>query len=339
MSLLSNCTSGGCGSKIGPTELQGFLENLPIVKQEELLVGFDASDDAAVYQVSPDHGVVTTVDFFPPMVEDGYTFGQIAAANALSDVYAMGGKPIMALNLVCFPQKMDKAILGEILRGGAEKIQEAGATLAGGHSIYDHEPKYGLAVTGLVHPEQLWRNNTPKVGDVLIVTKPFGVGLVLSALRAGMVQQDHYEKAVASMAHLNRYACETAKNFTVHACTDITGFSLAGHGLEMAGEDFTLVLDSQAIPLLPGAVDYAKEYLATAAGQRNRNHVGNQIDYGNLSAPIQEILFDPQTSGGLLLSVPSNEGEALVKALQVYDPYAAIIGQVTPREKHKILVL
>ncbi|NLB91073.1 MAG: selenide, water dikinase SelD [Clostridiales bacterium] len=339
MNLLSNCTSGGCGSKIGPAELEGFLKELPIVKQPGLLIGFDASDDAAVYQLSADHAVVSTVDFFPPMVDDAYLFGKIAAANALSDVYAMGGKPVMALNLVCFPQKMDKAILGEILRGGAEKVGEAQATLAGGHSIYDHEPKYGLAVTGVVHPKKFWRNNTPKAGDCLILTKALGTGLVLSAVRAHMAKEEHYQKAVASMERLNKYAAEKCKEFSIHACTDVTGFSLAGHGLEMAGEAYTLMIDTAALPILPGAYTYAQEYLATAAGQRNRKHVGDRIDYSTLEEPLQEILFDPQTSGGLLISLPMEEGEELCKQIRKEDPQATIIGQVVAREDRPLIFL
>ena len=339
MSLLSNCTSGGCGSKIGPSDLQGFLEELPILRKTELLVGFDASDDAAVYQLNGDQALVSTVDFFPPMVEDGYLFGKIAAANALSDVYAMGGKVLLALNLVCFPQKMDKSILAEILRGGAEKVQEAGGVLAGGHSIYDHEPKYGLAVTGLVQPQKLWRNNRAKPGDVLILTKALGSGLILSAARAGVVVQEHYEAATATMERLNKYAAEKGAAFTVNACTDVTGFGLAGHALEMAGEELTFFIDTAALPVLPGAVDYAKEYLATAAGQRNRNHAGNKIDYSTVNQGMQEVLFDPQTSGGLLFSLPAGEGEELLALIQKDDPQAAIIGQVMPRESHSVVLL
>lgn len=339
MSLLSSCTSGGCGSKIGPSELQSFLGDLPLLQKEELLVGFDASDDAAVYQLNQEQALVSTVDFFPPMVEDGYLFGKIAAANALSDVYAMGGKALLALNLVCFPQKMDKAILAEILRGGAEKVKEAGAVLAGGHSIYDHEPKYGLAVTGLVQPKQFWRNNTPKEGDVLILTKALGSGLVLSATRAGVVEEEHYQKTTATMERLNKYAAQKAATFTIHACTDVTGFSLTGHALEMAGGNYTLFIDTASLPVLPGAVYYAGEYLATAAGQRNRNHVGNRVDYSTVDEAVQEILFDPQTSGGLLFSLPASQGEELLKQIQIEDPDAAIIGQVMPKEKHSVVFL
>ncbi len=339
MSLLSNCTSGGCGSKIGPADLQGFLEDLPILRKEELLIGFDASDDAAVYQLNGNQALVSTVDFFPPMVEDGYLFGKIAAANALSDVYAMGGKVLLALNLVCFPQKMDKGILAQILKGGAEKVREAGGVLAGGHSIYDHEPKYGLAVTGLVQPKKLWRNNSPKAGDVLILTKALGSGLVLSAARAGVVEEEHYQAATTAMERLNKYAAEKAAAFTINACTDVTGFGLGGHALEMAGAAYTLFIDTASLPVLPGAVHYAREYLATAAGQRNRNHAHDKIDYSTVDEGMQEVLFDPQTSGGLLFSLPAHQGEELLALIQKDDPQAAIIGQVMPREEKALVLL
>ncbi len=337
--MLSNCTSGGCGSKIGPSELGGLLAGLPAVSSGALLVGYDSSDDAAVYQISPEQALVSTVDFFPPMVEDPCLFGKIAAANAMSDVYAMGGEVLMALNLVCFPQGMDKAVLGEMLRGGAEKVQEAGAALGGGHSIYDHEPKYGLAVTGLVHPKKLLRNNTPQTGDCLILAKPLGSGLVMAAARAGLAEPDHYEAATAAMQRLNRDAARQMAGYEVHSCTDVTGFGLAGHALEMAGEGHSLVIDTALLPLLPGALGYAEEFLATAAGQRNRNHAAGRVRLGGVAPATQEVLFDPQTSGGLLISVAAAHAEALCRAIREKDPEAAIIGQVVPREEAAVIFL
>lgn len=305
MSLFSTCTSGGCGAKIGPEELAEFLKGLPAFNDPDLLVGFDGSDDAAVYRLSPELALVSTVDFFPPMVDDPRLFGRIAAANALSDVYAMGGRPVLALNLVTFPQKADKEVLGEILRGRAEKVREAGALIGGGHSIYDHEPKYGLAVSGLVQPDRIWRNNTPAEGDALLLTKPLGSGLVMAANRAGLAGGEEYLAATSVMERLNKYAAEALHSYPVNAVTDVTGFGLAAHAAEMAGGDKTLVIDADSLPLLPGALAYAAEYLATAAGQRNRNHLAGRIDLGPVDPARQELLFDPQTSGGLLVSLPS----------------------------------
>jgi selenide,water dikinase len=339
MSLLSNCSSGGCGAKIGPDELSGCLAGLPLVQDRRLLVGFDRSDDAAVYRLSDTEALVSTVDFFPPMVDEPRLFGRIAAANALSDVYAMGGRALLALNLVCFPQKMDKAILGAILQGGAEKVQEAGAVLCGGHSIYDHEPKYGLAVTGLVHPDKVFRNDGCAEGDALILTKALGVGLVMSAYRAGLVRDEEYRAATDSMERLNKYAAEKLAAYQVNAVTDITGFGLLAHAAEMAGSRHSLVFNFDSLPLLPGAVKYAAQYLATAAGQRNRNHLAARVDIGAIPAAGQEILFDPQTSGGLLISLPAEQAGALCQAINRDDPAAAIVGQVTARESCPVTVL
>ena len=339
MSLLSECTSGGCGAKIGPGELGTLLSALPKTHDPALLVGFDASDDAAVYRLSDDVAIVETVDFFTPMLEDAYTFGKIAAANALSDVYAMGGKPLFALNLVCFPQRMDKAILAEILKGGAEKVAEAGAVIAGGHSIYDHEPKYGLAVTGSVQPRHILHNDTCRDGDALILTKALGVGLVMSAERAGQASGADYDAAVASMQRLNRYAAEKLAGYPVSACTDVTGFGLAAHAAEMAGAAHTVYLNADSLPVLPGAAAAAREFLATAAAQRNRNHMEGKVDISAVAAVAAELVFDPQTSGGLLISVPAESAEALCAAIQKDDPAAAIIGAVAPRGEYPVVVV
>lgn len=339
MKLLSSCSSGGCGAKIGPDELAEYLRQMPGFNDPDLLVGFGGSDDAAVYRLSPELALVSTVDFFPPMVDDPHLFGRIAAANALSDVYAMGGRPIMALNLVTFPQKAAKEALGEILRGGAEKVQEAGAVIGGGHSIYDHEPKYGLAVTGLVRPDRIWRNNTPAAGDVLLLTKPLGSGLVMAAYRAGLAGSAEFQAAAAVMERLNRYAADRLRDFPINAVTDVTGFGLAAHALEMAGEDQTLVIDLDSLPLLPGALGYAADYLATAAGQRNRNHLAGRIDLGSTDPARQEILFDPQTSGGLLVSLPAASAAAALSELKQAEAGAAIIGLVTERADFPVVIL
>ncbi|MBP2097944.1 selenide, water dikinase SelD [Enterococcus rivorum] len=339
MNFLSECTSGGCGAKIGPNELAGFLTKLPKVTDQNLLVGFDSSDDAAVYKISESQALIATMDFFSPMVEDPKRFGKIAAANAMSDVYAMGGEILFALNIVCFPERMDKEVLSEILLGGAEKMQEAGVSLVGGHSIYDHEPKYGLSVTGQVHPEQVIRNDTAQVGDVLILTKALGVGLILSALRGGVGAPEAEKAALDSMERLNKYAAEKMKDYDVHACTDVTGFGLLVHAAEMAGVDKTFVIDTAQLPLLPHAYQYAEEFLATAAGQRNRNAMETQVDLKNISPAFQEILFDPQTSGGLLISVAGKDASALLEKIKEADPAAAIIGEVIEKEADQVIIV
>jgi selenide,water dikinase len=336
--LLSNCVSGGCGAKIESDGLACLLTGIPAMRDERLLVGYDAADDAAVYRLDDTYSLIFTVDFFPPMVNAPKTFGRIAAANALSDVWAMGGRPTLALNLVCFPETLDKRILAAILAGGAEKITEAGAVLGGGHSIYDREPKYGLAVTGIVETLKVIRNNTPAQGHKLILTKPLGVGIVMAALRVSMADEDAVNRAVASMERLNRYACECMADFHVSACTDITGFGLAVHALEMAADSATILLYPDALPVIPAAVDYANEYLLTAAGQRNRNRAEKYTDVSALPFAIQELLFDPQTSGGLLIAVPPEEAEALVGRIrEAGDTSAAIIGELAPKSE-KIIV-
>ncbi|MDR2444120.1 MAG: selenide, water dikinase SelD [Deltaproteobacteria bacterium] len=335
----SNCASGGCGAKIGPSDLASLLVNLPRSRDKNLLVGYDSADDAAVYQINPGKAFVSTADFFPPMVEDPFIFGQAAAANALSDVYAMGGKPLTALNLVCFPQSLDMKVLGLILRGGAEKVLEAGASICGGHSIYDHEPKYGLCVTGIVNPGSIWRNSGASPGEVIILTKALGVGLVLSARRVGEVSTSEYDAACASMTRLNRYAAENLSNFSVSAATDITGFGLAGHLSEMAGDNLTITIDYDSLPILPGALRCAEEFLATSGGQRNRTQLAGRVDLSSLSPAQEEIIYDPQTSGGLAVSLPAREANNAVEILRSFDPASAIIGQVDIRRDQMAVVV
>ncbi|HIT90994.1 MAG TPA: selenide, water dikinase SelD [Candidatus Merdenecus merdavium] len=337
MEFLSSCTSGGCGAKIGPDDLSVILKKLPVFSSDQLLVGYDTSDDAAVYLLKDDEAIVATMDFFSPMVEDPRSFGRIAAANALSDVYAMGAEVLFALNIVCFPEKMDKSILGEILQGGAEKLKEAGGLLCGGHSIYDKEPKYGLSVTGRAHPKHIIRNNTCKIGDQLILTKPLGVGIIMAAHRVEMASADAVSKAVYSMERLNKYAAEKMKSYHVHACTDITGFGLLAHLDEMADKTHTIELRVKDLPYFKEAYDYANDYLLTAAGQRNRNHMKDQVNVEELDFAIQELLFDPQTSGGLMISVAKDQAQSLLKEIKEVEPNASIIGEVRERQEHSII--
>lgn len=342
MDLLSSCTSGGCGAKIGPGELSTLLSGLEVYKDPQLILGFDSHDDAAVYRMNPTEAIVSTLDFFSPMVNDPYLFGKIAAANALSDVYAMGAEPIFALNMVCFPEKMDKAILSAILSGGAEKLMEAQIPLAGGHSIYDHEIKYGLCVTGKVHPDHMLKNNTCKPGDQLILTKALGVGIVMAAHRVNLADAAHYGAATASMERLNRYAAQAAKPYAPTACTDVTGFGLLAHLCEMVGDTLTAVINPSQLPLLPGAYSYAADYLLTAAGQRNRHYVEGLIGLEGLSKvdfPLQEVMLDPQTSGGLLFTVPKNWAKDMLTAISALAPDAAIIGEIRERSTSPITFL
>lgn len=331
-SIITNCTSGGCGAKIGPGELSELLRALPEFSDERLLVGFDSSDDAVVYKADEKTVIISTVDFFSPMVEDPRTFGRIAAANAMSDVWAMGGKVLFALNLVCFPEEMDKSILSEILSGGAEKVMEAGAVIAGGHSIYDKEPKYGLAVTGVAPNGSFIRNDKPSVGHKLILTKPLGVGIVMAASRGGMADEASVAAAISSMERLNMTASEKMMSgYDVSACTDITGFGLLAHILEMTADRVSVRLSIDNLPIIPQARSYADEYLLTAAGQRNRNHVRDRVNVDKLPFALQELLFDPQTSGGLLISVARDEAESLLFAIRGGDPFASIVGEVMPK--------
>ena len=323
------CTGGGCTAKLGAGVLSRILEKLPRgEKDPDLLVGYDSRDDAAVYRITDNIALVQTVDFFPPMVDDPYTFGQIAAANALSDVYAMGGEVKTALNLVCFPEDMDLNVLGEILRGGAEKVAEAGGSLAGGHSIADSGVKYGLSVTGLVDPHRMYTNDTGMPGDKLVLTKALGVGLLCTANRVGEAAPEEMEAAIRSMTTLNKTAAEISRKYRVHAATDVTGFSFLGHLHEMMGDKLSCVIDAHAVPVLPGAWEAADACLYTAAGQRNRNHTGPFVRFEKVPFPMEEILFDPQTSGGLLMAVDPADADALLAELTPVVPSAQRIGTV-----------
>ena len=333
------CTGGGCTAKLGAGVLSRILEKLPRSEQDpNLLVGYDSKDDAAVYRITDELAFVQTVDFFPPMVDDPYTFGQIAAANALSDIYAMGGEVKTALNLVCFPESMDLNVLGEILRGGAEKVAEAGGSLAGGHSIADTGVKYGLSVTGLVDPRRMTANDTGRPGDKLILTKALGVGLICTANRVGEAAPDQMEGAIRSMTTLNKAAAEIAHKYEIHAATDVTGFSFLGHLHEMMGDKLSCVIDAHAVPVLPGAWEAADGCLYTAAGQRNRNHTGPFVRFENVPFPMEEILFDPQTSGGLLLAAAPQDAAALEQELRAAGLPATIVGEIFEKQTTEITV-
>lgn len=334
------CKGGGCTAKLGAGVLSRVLERLPKGKEDpDLLIGYDSKDDAAVYRVAEDLAIVQTLDFFPPMVEDPYTFGKIAATNALSDIYAMGGTVKTALNIVCFPEKMDLNILGEIMRGGAEKVQEAGGTLAGGHSIADTDVKYGLSVTGTVHPDKIYPNNGGKSGDVLILTKKLGVGIICTADRVGEASEEAMQAAIESMTTLNKYAGEVCRDFDIHACTDVTGFSFLGHLHEMMDGKHSCRVHASNVPVFPEALAYADEFLLTAAGQRNRNFTGPFVEFVDIPFAMQEVLFDPQTSGGLLIALSPEEAEELLQRLKAMGLPAEIVGEILDPGEIEIQVI
>lgn len=302
-----------------------------------LLVGTETSDDAAVYKISEELAVIQTVDFFTPVTDDPYLFGQIAAANALSDVYAMGGEPKLALNLAAFPNCLDTEILGEILKGGADKVMEAGAVLAGGHTISDNEPKYGLCVTGFVHPKKMWKNCGAEPGDLLVLTKPLGSGILSTAEKGGIIREAEHLEAAKTMMTLNKYAAELAKEFQVHCCTDITGFGLAGHAMEMAkGSKKTFVIYAEKLPVLSGAREYAEMGLIPAGAYRNREFLEKDME-SRISGWREDLLFDPQTSGGLLLAMPPEDAAGLMGRLSGLELPSAVVGEVT-EEKGKFLI-
>lgn len=332
------CRGGGCTAKLGPAALARVLEKLPRPTDPNLLIGTESSDDAAVYRLTDDLAMVQTLDFFPPMVEDPYLFGQIAAANALSDIYAMGARVVTALNIVCFPESWDLGILGSILQGGSEKVVEAGGSLAGGHSITDSEVKYGLSVTGLVHPDNIRPNNGGRAGDKLILTKPLGVGLACTAARVGTADDAALAEAIRSMTTLNRYAAEAADKYEIHACTDVTGFGLAGHLREMLRPDLSARVQAAALPHLPAARHYAEEFYLTAAAQRNRNAAEGHVRFHGADFATEELVFDPQTSGGLLFAVAAQDADALLRDIQALGLPCGMIGALMPRMDTEIII-
>lgn len=329
---------GGCIAKLPQGMLKEAVSSIPRFSDPNLLVGFDTSDDGAVYKLSDELAMICTLDFFPPMVNDPYLFGKIAAANALSDIYAMGGEVKSALNIVCFPEEEEPAILGDILRGGAEKVLEAGGVLCGGHSINDDEPKYGLSVTGIVHPDKVMYNNRCEIGDRVILTKPLGVGIVTTSYKAGEASEESYLQAIESMQKLNKYAMEIAKKYRVHSCTDVTGFGFLGHLNEMVTQAYSIRVEAGNVPYIKEAERLASEYLITGGGTKNRNFLENKVSLRGLSMPMEEILFDPQTSGGLLISVHKDDAGALLAELGGLEPPCRMVGQVVPRAEHNVIV-
>jgi len=293
------------------------LASLPRVPNENVLVGFDTSDDAGVYKLSESLALVQTVDFFTPIVDDPYTFGAIAAANSLSDVYAMGGRPISALSILAYPPKGDLDELSQILKGGLEKMREAGCAVLGGHSIADEEIKFGYAVTGTIHPKRVKPNAGAVAGDALVFTKRLGTGVIATALKRGLASEAHVQAATDSMLALNRVACERMLELDVHGCTDVTGFGLIGHAREMAlASDVMLEIEVDRIQFLPGAVEYARAGAIPGGLRNNREFASCVVEQGrDIPEEIENLLYDPQTSGGLLISLPEKDAAELTKRL------------------------
>lgn len=315
---------------MGAGVLAELLDDIKVYRDPNLLVGFDKSDDASVYRVNDDLALVQTVDFFPPIADEPYLFGQIAATNALSDVYAMGGEPKTALNIMCVPENMPKEIVHEILRGGYDKVYEAGALITGGHSIYDDEPKYGLAVTGFVDPKKILTNSAAKPGDVLILTKPIGIGILTSAMKADLCTEETKRYAYSLMSTLNKTARDVMVNYRVHSCTDVTGFGLLGHSYEMAqGSDVEITMDTKAIDLIPESLEFARMGILPAGMYRNRQYAEQAVNGGEVELAVQDMLYDPQTSGGLLIAVDPADAEALFMDLRGKVPSAQRIGTVS----------
>ena len=329
LTKLTKCA--GCGAKVGAGVLSQLLEGIRVHRDPNLLVGFDKSDDASVYKLSDELALVQTVDFFPPIADDPYLFGQIAATNALSDVYAMGGEPKLCLNIMAVPETMPREAVHDILRGGYDKVYEAGALITGGHSILDDEPKYGLAVTGFVHPEKMLTNAAARPGDVLVLTKPLGIGVLTSAGKAELLTEETAAHMNRLMTTLNKSARDVMVRHRVHACTDVTGFGLLGHGFEMAqGSDVELHISEGSVDLLPEALEFARMGVLPAGMYRNRTFAEPAVDAGTVETAVQDLLFDPQTSGGLLMAVAPEDADALLAELAPVVPSAQRIGTVSP---------
>ena len=327
LTKLANCA--GCGAKVGAGVLAQLLGDLKVLRDPRLLVGFDKSDDASVYKVTDDLALVQTVDFFPPIAADPYTFGAIAATNALSDVYAMGGEPRLALNIMAVPKDLPKEAVHEILRGGYEKAYEAGTIITGGHSILDEEPKYGLAVTGFVHPDRVLTNSGARPGDVLFLTKPLGIGILTTAAKADLASPEAMALATRLMTTLNKSARDVMVKYRVHACTDVTGFALMGHACEMAqGSDTEIHIHVGEIDLIGESLELARMGVLPEGMYRNRTFAEPHVDPGEVELAVQDMLYDPQTSGGLLIAVDAADADAMYAELRTAVPSAQRIGTV-----------
>lgn len=338
LTKLAGCA--GCGAKMGAGTLAKMLEGFKTHSDPRLIVGYDKSDDASVYVLDENTALIQTTDFFPPIVDDPYLYGRIAATNALSDVYAMGGEPKLALNILCAAEGMADSTIREVLRGGYDAAYEAGAIITGGHTIKGAEPIYGLAVSGFVHPQRVLTNSNAKPGDVLILTKPLGVGILTTGAKADMVEKDVMDRIYSQMATLNKAARDIMVRHNVHSCTDVTGFGLMGHSYEMAqGSGCTLHIQVEKVPYHAEALELAAMGLVPAGAYRNRQYAQAGVAVrGKLSLPMEDILYDPQTSGGLLFTLSAGEAESCLAQLQQSVPGAAVIGYVTEKEDSYIIL-
>ena len=340
MKLTKLASCAGCGAKMGAGTLAKMLEGFKAHSDTRLIVGYDKSDDASVYVLDENTALIQTTDFFPPIVDGPYLYGKIAATNALSDVYAMGGEPKLALNILCAAEGMADETIREILRGGYDAAYDAGAIITGGHTIKGAEPIYGLAVSGFVHPKKVLTNSNAKPGDVLILTKPLGIGIITTGAKADMVEKAVMDRIYAQMATLNKAARDIMVQYNVHSCTDVTGFALLGHAYEMAqGSNSTIHIQVDKVPYHAEALKLASMGLIPAGAYRNREYaqVGVSVR-GNISLAMEDILYDPQTSGGLLFALPQEEAEACLAQLKQTIPNAAIIGYVTEKENSYIIL-
>ncbi len=334
--------SSGWAAKIGPDILAQVLSNLPKNYDERLLVGIDTSDDAAVYKVNDELAIIQTLDFFTPVVDDPYIYGQIAATNSLSDVYAMGGEPTLAMNIVCFPDCLDPKVLSEILRGGYDKVKEAGALLIGGHSVSDDEPKYGLSVTGFVHPDKVKSNSNAKVGDYLVLTKPLGVGIINTAIKGEIASESAYKKCVEVMTKLNKYAKNACEGIAgINSITDVTGFGLLGHALEMAeASKVSIFINSNSIYYIEEAREYAQMGIIPAGAYNNQKHIGGKVIFEKeVDQYLKDIMYDPQTSGGLLISVSAIDLIKLENNLKGFNIDYRVVGEVKEQDDHVLHVI
>lgn len=338
LTKLANCA--GCGAKMGAGTLAKMLEGFKAHSDPRLIVGYDKSDDASVYVLDENTALIQTTDFFPPIVDEPYLYGRIAATNALSDVYAMGGEPKLALNILCAAEGMEDGVVREILRGGYDAAYEAGAIITGGHTIRGAEPIYGLAVSGFVHPEKVLTNSAARPGDMLILTKPLGVGILTTGAKADMVEKAVMDRIYAQMATLNKTARDIMVKYPVHSCTDVTGFGLLGHSFEMAqGSGYSVHLTVDTIPYHEEALELAAMGLVPAGAYRNREYAqGGVTVRGNVSLAMQDILYDPQTSGGLLMALSGDAAMDCLAELKTAIPQASVVGYVTEKEENWIIL-
>lgn len=333
LTKLANCA--GCGAKLGAGTLAKMLEGFQTHSDPRLIVGYDKSDDASVYVLDSETALIQTTDFFPPIVDDPFLYGRIAATNALSDIYAMGGEPKLALNILCAAEGMDERTIREILRGGYDAAYEAGAIITGGHTIKGAEPIYGLAVSGFVHPDKVLTNSSAQPGDVLLLTKPLGVGILTTAAKAELVDDAVMQRIYRQMATLNKAPRDIMVQYHVHGCTDVTGFGLMGHGLELAqGSGCTIHIQTKDVPYHPEALEFAAMGLIPAGAYRNRDFAAKSVKVcRDIPLAVQDLLYDPQTSGGLLIALPEAEAAECLSRMQEHCPQTCAVGYVTEKQE------